>query len=296
VLQRIAEPRFADWPPAHEPCREAVDALRADDRFADAMLAAAQASIDLYAGGRVLNLLVNDRARLVLATLTLHLHWAPLPGQTGAGLTTSRVREFASENGFCSAGRASALIALMRWGGYLVPDDRAADGRMRLLAPTEKLLALHRARWTRMLAAAGLVLPASSEAARRVGEPGFVPAFAVAQIRGFLTGFRLLQNAPEMGLFAERDCGALILFVLFAAEQGEGSEPVSVSSLARRFGVSRPHVAKLLRDGEAAGVISRKGQEIGLHPVGLTALERFFATLFLFNEACAKATLSALED
>jgi hypothetical protein len=295
VLRRISDPDFFGWAPGRQIQLQDVEALRAAPGFQQAMLSAMQSNLALYAGDRRRNLLVNDRARLILGTLALHLYWAPLPGQSGAGLTTSRVREFATRTGLCSPNRAAAMIALMRWGGYLERDDRAADGRMRLLAPTEKLLALHRARWTRMLEAAGCALPIAAEASRRVEEPGFVPVFAVAQTRGFLGGFRFLANSPEVRPFMDRDCAALILFAVLVAQEDGSAPPASVSGLARRFGVSRPHVAKLLRDAESAGLIAAR-EPAALNRLARNSLERFLATNFLFNEACAKATLSALDD
>jgi hypothetical protein len=41
------------------------------------------------------------------------------------------------EQKVCSSGRAQAAVALMRVSGHLAPTSSRADGRLRLLVPTE---------------------------------------------------------------------------------------------------------------------------------------------------------------
>ena len=79
----------------------------------------------------------------------------------------------------------------------------------------------------------------------------------------YRTGVRLLQFAPELRVFAERNGGLMILFSLVIAADLDDTMPptrpvrVSISELARRFSVSRVHVGRLLRDAEAEGPSSQ---------------------------------------
>jgi DNA-binding GntR family transcriptional regulator len=70
--------------------------------------------------------------------------------------------------------------------------------------------------------------------------------------------------------------------------------PISVSRLARRFGVSRPHVLKLLNDAASEGFIERigpAGDRAVVLPRLADAAQNFFATMFLFFADCAREAL-----
>jgi DNA-binding GntR family transcriptional regulator len=64
--------------------------------------------------------------------------------------------------------------------------------------------------------------------------------------------------------------------------------PLSISALANRFGVSRPHVRALLRDAEDAGLIQREDAgHVTVLPRLAEAAEIFFAAALLFVATCA---------
>jgi len=97
-----------------------------------------------------------------------------------------------------------------------------------------------------------------------------------------------------MELFLDRNAGLMVLFTILLAGTGDDTVPprrpvpLSISAIANRFGVSRPHVRTLLRDAEDAGLIRR--EDAG-HLVVLPRLaegaEIFFATALLFVATCA---------
>ena len=80
----------------------------------------------------------------------------------------------------------------------------------------------------------------------------------------FLRGFRLIEVAPDMELFLDRNAGLMILFSILLAGKNDDTipprrpVPFSISAIANRFGVSRVHVRTLLRDAEAEGLIRRE--------------------------------------
>jgi hypothetical protein len=78
----------------------------------------------------------------------------------------------------------------------------------------------------------------------------------------------------------------VILFRLLAdAGVDCGAVPVSISTLAHRYGVSRAHVGKLLRDAESDGFLSLSdpgGYRVTLAPRLVDAAHNFLATAFLY--------------
>ena len=69
--------------------------------------------------------------------------------------------------------------------------------------------------------------------------------------------------------------------------------PISIAALARRFAVSRPHVLKLLRDAEAAGLITRSGDRVLFKPALAEGARNFFATMFLYYAGSAREAMAA---
>jgi hypothetical protein len=159
---------------------------------------------------------------------------------------------------------------------------------------------LHRERWGAQFEAMRLLLPEADTYRAAVTDADFVEAFATALVRRFIAGLRVLDNAPELELFAERNAGMMILYSLaLAAAPGdtfppEGPVSLSINALATRFSVSRKHVLTLLRDAEGQGLLMRGGagnNEVTLLPRGREALEQLVATIFLYLAQCADEAL-----
>jgi hypothetical protein len=283
------------------PSAEALSALRGDPRCPGAMRHAARSSVELYRGDRLLNALMSDRARALFTHVALYLHYGgPRSGQPG--LTVGAMKDLCAELGLCSRGRCEAMLTLMRAAGLFVAVP-SPDRRRRPLAPTEKLFALHRERWGAHFAAMREVLPKAASYHAAIADPAFVEAFVVALGRRFVAGLRILDQAPGLELFAERNAGMMILFSLALAGPERGPfppadpVPLSFSALARKFSVSRKHVLTLLRDAEAQGLFMRggaAGNEVTLLPACRDAFEMLFVTMFLYLAQCAEEALATM--
>lgn len=254
-------------------------------RFTEAVRACADHSVALYDANRLLNVLVSDRGRFVLALLAMHLHRT-----SPAGLTPRGLRTACAAYGVCSPGRVSAVLALMQWSGHLSP---ARDGSQRLL-PSETFIAMHRDRWRRQLSAAGLVSPQAAEVAMRLDEPQIMDAFAAAQADLFFRGFRPLDFAPTIRFSGERMAGVLMLAHLalkhWSAPAGD-AVGLSVSDLARRFSVSRPHVNGLLREAQDRGLLRREGEKIFVLPPLAEGVAAMFGGAIAANALAAEEAL-----
>jgi DNA-binding MarR family transcriptional regulator len=281
----------------------AVAALRAHPRFSESMRAAAAGMVAHYSGNRLLNQLMNDRGRALFAHHAVYLHFSRTPGDPGSGLSVSRMKDLCVETQLCSRGRVEVMLGLLRAAGYLAPASEPADRRRRVLAPTDKLLALHRQRFQMHFGAMEAVLPEAALAGAAFDDPDFMPAFARILGRHFRAGLRLLTHAPELLLFAERNAGMVILFSLLLAGEADDVFPptrpvqVSISALATKFSVSRKHVLTLLRDAESEGFLQRAGDRhdrIVLLPRVREGLQMFFATMFLYLARSADQALAEI--
>jgi hypothetical protein len=279
-----------------QPDPDALSGLRGREGFQAAMLAAARSTVALYRGNRLLNSLMNDRARALFAHVALYLHFVSEPG-----LTVGAMKELCVRLGLCGPGRCEAVLALMRAAGLFIAAPHA-DRRRRLLVPTEKLIALQCERWAAHLEAMRLVMPKAEHYCAALGDEVFVRAFVISLVEKFIAGLRVLDHAPGLEMFAERNAGMVILFSLALAGPAEGPfpptapVPLSINALATTFSVSRKHVLTLLRDAEAHGLLARGGpgnDEINLLPSARESLEMLFATMFGLLAQCAEDGLRA---
>lgn len=281
------------------PTAEEVAATRADPRFRQAVAAVAATSIEYYQGRWLTNRVLNDRARFVMASLMLFLHFDRREGVANSGMTAARLREICTGLGLCSPGRVEAMLLMMRASGYLERVEVPEDRRVRRYAPTAKLVDLHRERHRRILTAVD-ILRGTSYAPRLDTAGEFYRQFLLALGRGYLAGFRVIEHAPELAVVTDRDAGMIVMVNVFLAGSDfvelcpPALQNVSVAGLARRFNVSRVHVRSVLRDAEAAGLVTRQSEaeRVRALPKLIDAVEIFFATAFVFLEACAQRAMT----
>jgi hypothetical protein len=277
--------------------RDAVVALRARPDFAAAMRASANGVVALYEGSRVLNWLMDDRGRVLFGYLALHLHYSRDGADASSGLTPTNMKALCAELDICSPGRVFAMLSLMRFRGYLMPDPDVTDRRQRRLIATEKLIAFLRDRWRPHFVAMAPLFSDGEAILGALDDPAATRPLVDAMVARFRAGFRLVAHAPGLGLFGERNAGTLILASLLVSGRADDTVPpsqpvpISISALARRFSVSRPHVLKLIRDAADDGLIERTGQggdHILIRPRLAEAAQNFFATTYLFFADCAR--------
>ena len=284
------------------PSRCVIEALREHPRFREATRALIGGLVERYSRNRLLNRVVNDRGRLVGSLIALYLYFSSAPGDGGNGLTAGRFQAFCVDLKLCSSGRARALLLLMRYAGYLAPEPCASDRRRRCLAPTERLIEEQRQRWSLQFEAMALITPTGRAALEALKRPEFTAAFMRHLGATFLAGFRLLDHAPDLARLVESNAGLLVAASLFRAalDRPLGPDgtavPVSISSLAARFGVTRAHVRNLLAEAAEAGLVKRsQGSETVLVlPRLIQAGSDFFAALFALQAHCAQAAVEEI--
>lgn len=273
----------------------AISAMRTEPGFDEAARMCAVNVIGLYRDSRLLNLVINDQGRVVIGWFAIYLH---LSG--GEGLTAARIIALCERHRVCSAGRAAAIVGLMRATGYLAPAP-SGDRRERRLIPTDRLMNGQWERWRCVLTALARIRPGATSALAAMGDPAFDRSLVSDLFDHYRAGFRLIgANVEELSRIGQRKAAIVILFSLFAARRpGEGGEEVadlSVSELARRFHVSRPHVISVLRDAQAQGLLRRgpaEGDPVAVLPPLVEGVGKFLASSFLLMDHCCRRALAA---
>lgn len=289
IIKELALPR-------EEVSAAGVEAMRALPGFRTAMRRSAESSIALHRGGRLLGWILGDRARAVFGHVLMYLDATYDPADQRSGLTPSAVKELCAELELCSPNRAGAMLALMQVAGFVAPAGGASDARVKRLVPTEKLKALQRDRMAGQVEALALLAPEMRPALDRVGDTRFEQQVAIGFAGYFFGGFRVLQHAEPLRLFAERSTGIVLLYhwLLQGFEAPGRPMELSIAELSRRYGVSRVHIVRLLRDAETAGLVQRQGNSLSLTPLCLEMAEWFVATtLLLWRSVLTRALQTA---
>src|SRR5215470_5598705 len=240
---------------------EAVAALRAHPLLSNAVIAAAGALVAITPRPPVI---INDLGRFVIGNLALYLHYSRDPADPRSGLSAGRLKALCTEQNVCSRGRAVAVMVLMRNAGDLVPAACQVDQRLRLLVPTERLIKACRQYWEAIFRGMALVIPRRSDAVAALQREDVSAAFSQVFGGYFCAGVRMFKLGGQ-GLtpFAQRNAALAILLSLFVASEQDGSSgspatvSISIAELARRFGVSRPQVVRVLDTAVEASLVER---------------------------------------
>jgi len=234
-------------------------------RFTEASRIVAAGLVALYQGEHIVKQVMPDRIRYNISVFAVHLHFAERRNDPNSGLTASRLRKLCVERKICSAGRADAMLAIMRTYGHLVPAPSEPDRRLRRLVPAEPLFAWHRKRCAYFFEAAAKVMPDDVEALAALAAPEFMPKFMQHLARSHVAGFHYVEHVPDIRPFFERSAGGPILMSIALSGASDHTFPpsravsLSQSAIARDFGVSRVHVRRLVQEGVGAGLLDRAG-------------------------------------
>jgi hypothetical protein len=277
---------------------EAVAALRTHPLLPNAVCAAAGA---LVAITRRPPVIINDLGRLVIGNLALYLHYARDPTDPSSGLSANRLKALCAEQRVCSNGRVLAVLALMRDSGDLIPATCQVDQRLRLLVPTEKLINACRQYWEAIFRGTAMVIPRRSDAIAALQCEDVLAAFLRVFGGYFCAGMRMFKLGAGLTSFAQRNAALAILLSLLVASEPNGrvgapvTVRISIAELARRFGVSRPQVVRVLDKAVEASLVGRStpdGLEITVLPQLRSVTEDFYVTAFLLCDCYMQMALA----
>ena len=190
-------------------------------------------------------------------------NWAIYLEATPGGLTTARMSESLKRTTVSGPGRARALLAYLRFIGYVEPAADVGDARARHFRTTEKMRRAFQQRIRRELEVRARLDPAIPALLQRFDQdPTAFAAFFVTLSEVSFANMEL--GAPrknELDLFSDRYAGLIILCEML--QRGglddvfppRGPLDFTVAGLAARCGTSRMQVNSLLAKARAAGFL-----------------------------------------
>ena len=220
--------------------------------------------------------LLIETGRFLVFHVVVVLAAGQQPDQRETWLTVGRLKRAMAAFGLASERQIDHLIGRLCAVGFMTAAPAEGDRRVRILKPTEAMLAHDRA-W---LAAHYAPLTVVSRFADYTPVMREDPAYQVAQRRvaiGFLPfSGKLLASMPDLMLFFNHAGGHIVSASLIQAAMAAHDLHAAVpyGDVGERFGVSRTHVRKIVAEAQDAGLVRLHGR--GGHRVEV--LPRFWAS------------------
>jgi len=265
--------------PSLPPTVHTPEEILAHPRFAAARSAFIDAVLTFHEGDRFTSRLMVETTRQVTFSLLVILHLRHDESDRSTWPTPQRLRAEIEPYGLASPRRIDALVARLVQLGYLDSRPSDLDGRVRLLNPTPKMMALDREWLVYNYVPLHVMFPDSyPEPIAR--DPAFQRAQRLVALEFSAHGANVIASNPVVMRFMHRDAGILVLMRLIQISAGDGAKGVSYTEIGVRFGISRTHVRGLLEDAAQHGDVSlsgRGGRLVELKPSILQAFDRFLA-------------------
>lgn len=263
--------------------------------FATAAREAARAAVERHTGNPAVSRTVKNIRRLFYGIFALYL-------DARGGLSLTTIRELCVELGIASPGLAAAILLRLRMLGFVVVATDTADKRTRKYVASPAMKAAFADMFRRELVAFSIIEPQARDAADAIGDPDVFRHFALNGGRGLPRAIKSTTPTP-ITPFALRDAGIAILHEIALSGADDDTYPpagpvqMAVAPLARKFGVSRSHVLRLLREVERNGHLRRNADELTgtLEEPLREDLRRFHASGFLMTVASAHPAMLAAQ-
>lgn len=200
---------------------------------------------------------MRDANKMTAAILALYLDATP------GGLTHARLDALTDLAGVGGRAKTHALIAYMRFLGYIEPAPAEGDGRERRYRPTPRMREAFRRFFIDRMTALLPIAPELGPGIARIARDDDFRAFMAIIGEGLviLAMQHKLNDGPSLDVFSRRRSGLITLWRLMLSAPPEDSWPpqqrfrFSAIDLARKGSVARSHVQRLLRDAAAVGML-----------------------------------------
>jgi hypothetical protein len=270
--------------------RLGFDEILNHPRLPEARRAYIDSFLQVYGGDPFLVRLLLQAGRFIVFNTAAVLEAAQDPSRRETWFTVAALKQQLAMYGFASERQVDHLVARLREVGFLEQHRSSQDGRIRLLATTDKLRA-HHSEW---LAAHYVPLATiypdhdyspvlSRDRAFHLLHcrscPPFIPVSA-----------RLMMTLPDTMLFFSHAAGPLIQYTVLKAamDAGDPNAAIPYMEAADRFGVSRTHIRNLMSAAQSAGlvkIVGRGGHSIEILPRHWASYDRGLAVGMYLHDA-----------
>jgi len=276
------------------------DSILADPRFPEARRIYVDAIVRLYENEPMLNRLMHEAGRMAIFFVVMCLNARYDPADRASWPTVGRVKKALGRFQAASQRRIDDIVGRLVSTGYLRLDMVGGDRRVRIVKPTDAMLAHDQDWMVAHYAPLAHMFPGSDYALPLRRDPRFQTAQRLASLDILDWSARIMADNSGMALFLDRAAGALILtklVQLMDQDRGGLVPDLAYADIGPRFGVSRTHVRTLLQDAERrdlAELSGRGSQQVRLMPSLIASYDRFVAEGMSSHDLTCRMALAEL--
>lgn len=270
--------------------RLGFDEILDHPRLPEARRAYLESFVQLYEGDPFLVRLLLQAGRFLVFHCVAVLEAAQDLSRRETWFTVAALKRQLALFGYASGRQVDHLVARLREVGFLEQRRASGDGRVRLLASTNKLRT-HHTEWlaTHYIPLATL-FPDHDYSPVLSRNRAFHALHCGSCLPFNPASARLMMTLPDTLLFFKHAAGPLIQNAVLKAamDAADPNAAVPYIEAADRFGVSRTHVRNLMRDAELAGLVritGHGGHSILILPRFWTSYDRGLALGMYLHDA-----------
>ncbi|WP_247894388.1 hypothetical protein [Azospirillum sp. B510] len=248
----------------------------------------------LHENKAALNRLIFDQGRafMFFTIITMHAGYRPEERQTWP--TVEALKQHLEQLGLASGWRMHDFIRRLSDIGYVENLPVDGDRRVKVLRPTEAMLAHDRQTLNVYYRPLQAMFPVPGYCGILQGDPTFQRAAREIGFSFFAHAQQFITANPTIAYFLPRQGGMMILTKLMQLWLQHGDETwpkVSFVGMGDSFGISRTHVRKLLMEAETVGLVQRRGDAVMVTPEGRAGFDRYLADTMAGNDLVYRLAL-----
>lgn len=232
---------------------EEAAGLRALPAFANALREYTAALARFRAAPRLLNKLIASETRFRLTGYLLYLDADSRTSMTSGGATYKRLYELCTNRREISPRVLKSTLAIMKLTGMITTRKSATDQRSKVYRPTARMLDFVNSWMPHAVNALDVLQPEVQRTQMWKNDPDFLRRFLVAGGHEHTTGKPLIDHMPHFNAFFGKREGAVALILVGMLAHIDGTQMTSRGDIARRFGLSKTQVSKLIAEGVRIG-------------------------------------------
>ncbi|AWN39040.1 hypothetical protein DK427_15505 [Methylobacterium radiodurans] len=216
--------------------------------------------------------------------------------------TLTKLKTTVARFGFASPRLIDTFVARLVQTGDLVLRKQPDDSRVRLLCPTEKLLAWDREWMAAHYAALDLLYPEPGFPLARQRDAAFQTAHAKCAIDAFDGIIAMIWSNMDLVFFLSSTSALIILLSVLdrsGADAENHFQESDLGELAKSFSVSRSHIRNILAAAQEIGFLTRSGPRKTLWqltPRLVSAFDRFIADSLVHSDVTYRLGLRGLAE
>ena len=193
-----------------------------------------------------------------VAQYVVLLHYAQPPGRAELGATFSNILDICTKRGQCGSRAVRTILAALVALRLIDVGGAPSDRRIKLFAPTERLLTDLRRHIQRPLTCLDLIVGEPRYAPQVAADPGFLPKLMATSGRAYVDlSLSVTEGMPELEQLIELRGGCATIAALAHAELN-GLERPSPQAIAHDFRISVSQARNVLEVAERGGLLTRR--------------------------------------